>query len=456
MLTGRLPFEGDTATDTVARVLECEPEWQALPPETPANIRVLLRRCLEKDPRRRLQHIGDAGIEISETLTDSASADVITGPVPASAPTWGRRRWIAAIAGVVFVAMAASLVTWSLTRPTPMPLSRFPITLPQNQKLKEELPMIAVSPDGKRLIYRSGGRLFLREVDQVEGRELPEAKGAFALFFSADGQSIGFGAGGKLKTLSLEGGRAKTLCDASLTMGGSWGPDDVIYFCPATTRGLWKISANGGDPELVTAPDREKGELGHWWPEVLPGGEALLFTIWNTALSDVSVAVLSLKTGKWRTLLVGGSHARYAPTGHLLYAQSGTLMAAPFDLEQLEVGEPRRPVVEGLKQHPGNGYAPSAFPRTACSFMSAGVSGWPAASSSGSIAGARRSSPCRYPRTRTNTPIYRPMGSDWPSRSSRGELSTSGCMTCRAGRRHNSRSRATMSFLSGHHRMASA
>ncbi len=363
MLTGRLPFEGDTATDTVARVLEREPDWQALPPETPANIRVLLRRCLEKDPRRRLQHIGDAGIEISETLTDSASAGVITAPLPAVAPTWGRRRRIAAIAGVVFVAVAASLVTWSLMRPTPLPLSRFPISLPQNQMLNGEMPMMAVSPDGKRLVYLSSGRLFLREVDQVEGRELPAAKATFSVFFSADGQSIGFGAGGKLKTLSLKGGRPKTLCDASVMLGGCWGPDGVIYFSPATSTGLWKISANGGVPEVVTTPDREKGELGHWWPEVLPGGKAVLFTIWKTALNDARVAVLSLKTGQWRTLLVGGSHARYAPTGHLLYGQSGTLMAAPFDLKQLKVGEPRRPVVEGLKQHPDSGHAPFCFSR---------------------------------------------------------------------------------------------
>jgi serine/threonine-protein kinase len=355
MLTGRLPFDGETATDTVVCVLEREPNWQALPPETPANIRILLRRCLVKDPRRRLQHVGDAGIEISETLTDSASAGIFTAPLPDVAPTWGLRRFIATVAGVILVAVAASLVTWNLKQPAPIPLpvSRFPINLSQ-------MSAIAISPNGKRLVYASGGRLFVREINELKSRELPGTEGAFRHFFSADGRSIGFGADGKLKTLALDGGRPKTLCEASLFFGGSWGPDGVIYFSPAMTTGLWKISADEGNPEQITTPDK-KGEFGHWWPEILPGGEAVLFTNCNAAINDACVAVLSLKTGQWRTVLIGGSYARYAPTGHLVYAQSGTLMAAPFDLKQFKVGEPRRPVVEGLKQHLLSGYASYCF-----------------------------------------------------------------------------------------------
>jgi dipeptidyl aminopeptidase/acylaminoacyl peptidase len=144
-------------------------------------------------------------------------------------------------------------------------------------------------------------------------------------------------------------------------MGASWGRDGVIYFSPAATTGLWRISADGGDPESVTTPHQEEGEFGHWWPEVLPGGQAVLLTIWKTSLNDVQVAALLRETGELRTLLIGGSHARYAPTEHLLYAQSGTLMAAPFDLKQLKVGEPRRPVVDGLKQSPTAGSAPFCF-----------------------------------------------------------------------------------------------
>ncbi|MHC4432035.1 MAG: protein kinase domain-containing protein [Planctomycetota bacterium] len=362
MLAATIPFKGETFSDTLANVLQTPPDWEALPERTPANIRILLRRCLEKDPRRRLRDIGDAGIEISETLTDFESAGVVTAPVSGVTETWRLRWLVAAIAGVVFVAVVVSLVTWNLRRPTPVPPLRFPVSPPVNQMLNEDLSQIAVSPDGKRLIYVGGTgrnrRLILREVDQVEGQELPETTGAQRPFFSPDGQSIGFFSGGKLQTLFLDGGRPKTLCDASALMGASWGPDGVIYFSPATTTGLRRILADGGVAESVTTPDKEKGEFGHWWPEVLPGGEAVLFTIWKTSLNDVQVVALVRATGELRTLLIGGSHARYAPTGHLLYAQSGTLMAAPFDLKQLKIGEPRRPVVKGLRQSITSGNAP--------------------------------------------------------------------------------------------------
>ncbi|MHC4687023.1 MAG: protein kinase domain-containing protein, partial [Planctomycetota bacterium] len=315
MLTGRIPFKGETISDTLANILQTEPNWQALPESTPANIRVLLRRCLEKDPHRRLRDIGDASIEIDETLSLPATASPVTiSSVAISQPAGLRRLMMWGLACLLLGAIAASLVIWSLMRPTLMPLSCFPVNLPQNQMLNQDFSEIALSPDGKRLVYVGGlginSRLFMREVDQVEGKELPEAKGAFRPFFSPDGQSICFASGGKLKTLFLDGGRPKILCDAPDLGGGTWCSDDTIFFTPTWSEGLWKISADGAIPEVVTTPDREKGEYGHWWPEVLPGGEAVLFTIWSTTLNDIRVGVLSRKTGKWQTLVTGGSHAR--------------------------------------------------------------------------------------------------------------------------------------------------
>lgn len=368
MLTGRVPFEGKTTSDTLANILSKEPDWQVLPQTTPANIQVLLRRCLEKDPRRRLQHIGDAAIEISETLNLPAIAPPFTRvPLGAAGPKRLERAALWAFAGLMFLIAGVALWTSVHSRPSPpAQVVRFPISLPQSQMLNEQDSEIAVSPDGKRLVYLSGvgatRQLFLRELDQVEGKELPETKGASQPFFSPDGQSIGFQAGGKLKTLFLDGGRPKILCDASKLAGGTWCPDDTIFFTPAWSMGLWKVSSDGGDPEQVTTPKKEKGEFGHWWPEVLPGGETVLFTIWKTSLKDTQVAALIRETGESRILVTGASHARYAPTGHLLYAQSGTLVAAPFDLKQLKVGEPR-PVIEGLKQYPDTGYAPFSFSR---------------------------------------------------------------------------------------------
>jgi serine/threonine protein kinase len=366
LLTGRPPFQGKTATDTLVQIIEHEPDWELLPLETPAAIHLLLRRCLEKDPCRRLRDIGDAELEISDTLSAPAAVPALSTSAAAGVKPTVLRPLLVGIAAVVFTAIAVGLVIWSPTRSFRPPLSRFPISLPQNQMLSEIDSEIAVSPDGSRLVYVGGvgaiRQLFLRELDQVESRELPETKGASQPFFSPDGRSIGFQAGGELKTLSLHGGRPKTLCKAPNAAGGTWCSDGTILFSPAWSKGLWRVSVDGGDPEQVTAPDSKRGESGHWWPEVLPGDKVVLFTIWRTSLNDAQVAALIRETGELRVLVTGASCARYAPTDHLLYAQSGTLVAAPFDPEKLTIGEPR-PVIEGLRQVPDCGYAPFSFSR---------------------------------------------------------------------------------------------
>jgi len=222
MLTATIPFKGETVSDTLANILQTDPDWQTLPQSIPANIRSLLRRCLEKDPQRRLQHIGDAGLEISETLTDSGSDKLVSlagSEVSKSAKWWRIMVW--SVVCILLGAITASVITWKLKRPIPAqtPLSVFSIRLPQNQALNELYPEIAVSPDGRKLVYVGGvgaiRQLFIRELDQFEGKELSGTQGARYPFFSPDGRSIGFGSGGELKTLSLEGGRPKTLCDTS-------------------------------------------------------------------------------------------------------------------------------------------------------------------------------------------------------------------------------------------------
>ncbi len=365
MLTGKVPFEGETISDTLAAILDREPDWHALPQATPANIQVLLRRCLKKDPRRRLRDIGDAGIEIAETLNDSDSVTLITAPASDLSGMLGLRRLIAAIAGVVLIAAVSSMITWTAKKPIfiPATVSSFPVSLPKNGMLAELNPAIAVSPDGKRMVYVGGlgaaRRLHLREINKVKSRELPETKGAEFPFFSTDGKSIGFGADGKLKTLFLDGGKPRILCDAPSFAGGTWCSDNSIFFTPSWIKGIWKISADGGIPEQITTPQSD-GVYGHWSPEALPSGEAVLFTAWNTTLNDAQVVVFSRETGELRILVTGASNARYSPTGHLLYAQSGTLVAAPFDIKKLKLGD-SRPVIDGLQQNPETGVAPFSF-----------------------------------------------------------------------------------------------
>jgi hypothetical protein len=160
---------------------------------------------------------------------------------------------------------------------------------------------------------------------------------------------VGFFAQGKLKKVSLSGGAPLTLCSAPSNRGGSWSPDDTIIFTPSLTSGLFRVSAAGGTPKPLTIPDRNKGEYGHRWPEILPGGKAVLFTVWTGSIFDnAQIGVLSLETGEHRVLVEGGTYARYVPSGYLVYARAGGLLATPFDLKRLQVTGPAVLVLEGV------------------------------------------------------------------------------------------------------------
>ena len=250
-------------------------------------------------------------------------------------------------------------IWWTEPSPSSHSSARFVMDFPDTAPMFEDLPSgdFALSPDGERFVYvanvASNTQLFLREMNRLEVKPLPGTEGATDPFFSPDGKWIGFAAGnGDLQKLYLEGGKPISLCESS-GISGSWAPNDTIFFNRGWNDGLWKISANGKDPVKVTTLG--PGEFAHWGPCVLPGGEAVLFTVWNTSLNDTRVDVFSRKTGKWQSLVTGGSHPQYISTGHILYLQSGTLVAAPFHLEKLEVGEPRIPVLEDIRQRVSSG-----------------------------------------------------------------------------------------------------
>jgi len=270
MLTGKVPFEGETTTDTIARIIEREPDWDRLPTTTPPNIRVLLRRCLAKEPHRRLQHIGDAVLEIDETLSLPADESGIGEPVVGKAP---RTLWWLGIgcgvAGIVVGLIAASIFLGKPSGPPPttvtaVPTRRTVIRLPENQvlglfrsaPLGLRRPAFALSPDGSRLVYVADladkTQLFLRLMNQFEVRPIPGTEDAFSPFFSPDGQSVGFFAKNKLKIVSLLGGEPVTLCDADNPKAGNWGPDGMIYFSDGLGADLCRVSAAGGPMELLT------------------------------------------------------------------------------------------------------------------------------------------------------------------------------------------------------------
>ncbi len=368
MLTRQRAFKGETVSDMLAAVLRAEPEWNELPTSVPAAIRKLLHRCLDKDPKRRLRDIGEARIAIEEISSGPTEAAVIHGA--SLQKNWARvLPW--ALAAILAIVVVLLIIGNALRAPRPptRPIARLLVALPPTDRLAlGNTPVSSLSPDGSRLVYvaNHAGRaqLYLRSIpDRFEATPIPGTEGAETPFFSPDGQSVGFFAEGKLKKVSVSGGAPLTLCTAPLNRGASWGPDDTIIFTPAAAiSGLFKVSAAGGMSEPLTAPDRKKGEITHRWPEILPGGKALLFTTSKGGGYDTAqISLLSLETGQQRVLVEGGTYARYVPSGHLVYARAGGLLAVPFDLKRLEVAGPPVSILEGVSMSPLTGAAEFSF-----------------------------------------------------------------------------------------------
>lgn len=360
MLAGRIPFDGDTVSDMLAAVLEHEPDFDALPETVPANIRVLLRRCLTKDPRQRLQHLGDAAIEISETLNLPAGAPPATAQPPTDAEPVGWLRWAALLA---FIVIATSLAAWYLkpaARPS-QPTTRFTI-YPETAFEVEALwhQALALSPDGRNLAYVEEGtdgrrKIYLRALGQFKATPLPGTEGAISPFFSPDGEWIGYADHfqRKLKKVPVKGGEPILLAESNNFRGGTWTGDDAIIYTPSSRSGLRRISASGEADEQLTVPDANAGETGHGWPQVLPDGEHVLFTNFRTGGPDeYQLEVYSVRTQQRRVLFKGGSYARYAPGGHIIYGRNDNLYAVDFDLKKMEVTGPHVPVVPGVVTPP--------------------------------------------------------------------------------------------------------
>jgi serine/threonine-protein kinase len=360
MLTGRVPFQGETVSDTLANVLQKEPEWHALPESTPANMRSLLRHCLKKDPRRRLQHIGDAGIEIDETMSLPATELSQTRVVGAS-----RRRIVRSSLMAMAAMVAGGILVFLALKGPPRPVREpwsFPLHLTPAPWTSGFFPEIALSPDGRQLVYMAihedARRLY---VCQSRGhvRLLVGTEGAYQPFFSPDGKRVGFFAGGELKKLSLESGVVSPLCDAPpRPIGASWGSNDTIIF---HERSLRYVQAAGGESKVLT--ELGDGERAHCWPDILPSGKAVLFTIVTTGFYDADIVVRNLQTGEQKIVVEGGSQPRYVPTGHVVYGRAGMLYALPFDLGRLEPTGPAFPLPQDVWMNERYGSAQFTFSR---------------------------------------------------------------------------------------------
>jgi serine/threonine protein kinase len=354
MLAGARAFAAATHADTIAAVLERDVDWSALPAATPSSIVRLLRRCLARDPKRRLRDIGDAHLELEDAAIEPRSS--LAGR--SDAPRWQTRMGAAGAAVFASGLLLGAGALWLGWAPSQSPNNpvRFVMSLPPTAQLAGlDFPSLAISPDGSRLAYvasrGSQTQLFIREMNNLESKPLPGTTNAVAPFFSPDGRWVAFFAGGELKKVALSGGAPVTLCEAPVGLGGSWNQSDVIVFAPTTGSGISQVSAFGGRPQRVSTLDEAKGEFSHRWPEWLPGGKAVLYTVgtegsWN----DAQIVAQSLATGE-RTLVVqGGSNPRYLASGHLLYVHDGAIMVAPFDNDALALTGTATAFQEGVMQ----------------------------------------------------------------------------------------------------------
>jgi Tol biopolymer transport system component len=360
LLTGRPAFDGETITDTLAAVVRGEPDWERLPQKMPRRIREMLHRCLTKDPKQRLQAIGEARIVLEGAIAGSPEEIVSPAGSATEPQTLWRRAlpWaVAAIAAAL--AIGLSVLYWRASQREPRQVMQASLLLSEPLAgvfSPNPGSPIALSPDGSQLAFvgspaGKSPQLYLRQLDQQNATPIAGTEDATQPFFSPDGQWLGFFADGKMRKVSIHGGPTTALCDAAIPHGASWTSDDTIIYAPSLGSGLMRISSAGGTPQTLTTTDSKAQELSHRWPQVLPGNKAVLFTIQvmaQTSYDDARIAVLPLQTGKWRTLIEGGSYARYVSSGHIVYARAGALMAVPFDLTRLQVTGPPAPVQEGV------------------------------------------------------------------------------------------------------------
>ena len=356
MLTGRAPFQGDTAPDILASVLAREPDFGALPVDLNPRIPELLRRCLEKNPKKRWQAVGDVRAEL-ETVSRAPRAAVVAAVAQPPQPMW--RRTVPFAATAFAAAALAGGIVWSLRPRVPAPaITRFSITLPEDQQFAAPaFAEVALSPDGTQMVYAANQRLYIRSMSELTSRVIAgtDTRVGYAggPFFSPDGRSVAFWSGqdaatAVLKRIDIGGGVAVNIAQTGISIGASWDRDGIVFGAP---MGIMRVSPNGGQPQLVAGLKNNETAVS---PQILPGGGSLLFTLaTDTSVTsrwdDAQIVVQSLKSGARKTLLKG-SDARYLSSGHLVYAVGNVLFAAPFDPAREELTGQPVPVVEGVQR----------------------------------------------------------------------------------------------------------
>jgi serine/threonine protein kinase len=345
MLTRERAFAGEDVSDTLASVLRGEPNWSALPTET-THLTSVLQRCLEKDVKRRLRDIADVKL----LLEAPPPSQVATRGAPSKPAAW---IWATAVLSLIAGGTIAALLMSSRSRTVPPRVARFEVTTSQPDLFTTGPPgaNVAISPDGSRIVYTSGGSSFhlvLRQLDQLGAKPIAGSEGARDPFFSPDGHQIGFATLDELRRVAVGGGPSTRICRISGVVfgGATWGPNDSIIFAQ-TTVGLFRVSAAGGEPERLAAPDRAQKERSYLRPSMLPGGRAVVYTVVLQG-GQTRIVARTLGGDVTTTVVEGGFGAQYLPSGHLVYGQGDRLMAVPFDVLTLKATGSPIPLQEGV------------------------------------------------------------------------------------------------------------
>ena len=375
-VAGKQAFAGRNVLDTLGRIVDQDPDSLTdVNPRLPAETQRIVRKCLAKEPAKRYQTAADLVVDLRALSADveSGTAAPVVAAAPAKPVPVGAARgnpWKLAIPLAAAALLVGALAGWWAMRPAPQSPVRLELTT--GEAIFSNLgASVALSPDGTRIVYTTGGaarQLMIRSFNQLDSTMLASGQGVseapYQPFFSADGQWVGFATGTELKRVPVSGGTALSIVDVNRNRGADWGPNDTIVFTPDPQSGLFLVPSVGGEPRPLT--ELAEGEATHRWPRFLPGGKAVLFTVNSVSAGDfdaASIHVVDVEAGTRKVVYEGGHDGRYVPSGHLVYANAGTLFAAPFDLDALEVTGSAAPVVEDVTTN-ANGGAQFGFSTT--------------------------------------------------------------------------------------------
>jgi serine/threonine-protein kinase len=349
VLTGTKAFHGDTVSDCIAAVIDKEPDWSLIPVTTPNRLRELMRKCLTKEPRRRLRDIGDARIDIEDVLSQPMSGLYRAASADGTGPS--RSRVVARM---------------TLRLPDSAPLANTPRS------------SITLAPDGSSVAYVTGrapdASLALRRMEETDARPIPGTQGAEQPFYSPDSQKLAFFLGGRLRRVPLSGGVPSVVAPAPRPQGATWDATDRIFFVPDWQAGIVRVpstgvaspggaaAAVGGEVETVAKPDIAQGHIALLAPDILPGGRSALASIWTgSSYDDALIAAIDLRTGAVRPLIQAGANPRFALSGHIVFTRKNAIYAVAFDPDRLDIfGQPQM-MVDGVLANALGGGVQFAF-----------------------------------------------------------------------------------------------